>query len=374
MFGFVVFQHDGEHFAALGHDGADGGGETGNTLRAVLLAQFCQRYGGDAAHFFAVWRKRVAAQIKSDGGFFFGQLHGFAPSGCRLHLDVVNHIVQHIEQAALVCRLVFLLGVLQRQIHIGQQHGAVGFERVECAAANQGFHRTAVDVLAHAFAKIQQTRERAVCFALGHNLVHHRLARAFNRAQCVADFVVRIRDEAVEGLVDVGRQEADAVHGALRIVKKDFELVGIVQFAGHGSRHEFGRIMRFEPRGLVRHIRIGRRVRFVEAVSRKFFHVIEDFIGFGAVDILLGRPFGKNLAVFHHFFGFFLTHGTAQQVRTAQRITANHLCSLHDLLLIHHNAVGRFQHGFEQRVHIFEFRALHPCHKIGNVLHRAGAV
>ena len=166
----------------------------------------------------------------------------------------------------------------------------------------------------------------------------------------------------------------DAVHGALRIVKKDFELVGIVQFAGHGGRHEFGRIMCFEPRGLVRHIRISRRVRFVETVSREFFHVIEDFIGFGAVDVLLGCPFGKNLAVFHHFFGFFLTHGTAQQVRTAQRIATNHLCSLHDLFLIHHNAVGRFQHGFEQRMHVFKFRPLHPRHEIGNILHRAGAV
>ena len=173
-------------------------------------------------------------------------------------------------------------------------------------------------MLAHAFTKIQQARECAVCFALGHNLVHHRLARAFNRAQCIADFVVCIRNEAVEGLVDIGWQKADAVHGALRVVKKDFELVGIVQFAGHGGRHEFGRIMCFEPRGLVRHIRISRRVRFVETVSREFFHVIENFIGFGAIDVLLGRPVGKNLAVFHHFFGFFLTHSTAQQVRTAQ--------------------------------------------------------
>ena len=99
--------------------------------------------------------------------------------------------------------------------------------------------------------------------------------------------------------------------------------------------------MRFEPRGLIRHIGIRRRVRFVEAVARKFFHVVKNFIGFFAADALFGCAIGKNFAVFYHLFGLFLAHRAAQQIRAAQRVAADDLRCLHHLLLIHHDAVGR---------------------------------
>ena len=99
--------------------------------------------------------------------------------------------------------------------------------------------------------------------------------------------------------------------------------------------------MRFEPRGLIRHIGIRRRVRFIETVAREFFHVVKNFIGFFAADALFCRAFGKNFAVFHHFFGLFLAHRAAQQIRTAQRVAADDLRRLHHLLLVHHNAVSR---------------------------------
>ena len=99
--------------------------------------------------------------------------------------------------------------------------------------------------------------------------------------------------------------------------------------------------MRFEPRGLIRHIGIRRRVRFIETVAREFFHVVKNFIGFFAADALFCCAFGKNFAVFHHLFGLFLAHRAAQQIRTAQRIAADDLRRLHHLLLVHHDAVGR---------------------------------
>ena len=111
-------------------------------------------------------------------------------------------------------------------------------------------------------------------------------------------------------MVDIGRQEADAVVAG--IVVEQLELVGVVQLARHGGGHEFGRIVGFEPGGLVGHQGVGGGVGFVEAVAGEFFHVVEDFIGFFAGNALLGRAFGENFAVFHHFFGLFLAHGAAQ--------------------------------------------------------------
>ena len=195
-------------------------------------------------------------------------------------------------------------------------------------------------LLAHAFAKIKQIFEFSTAFSRRHNGVYRRFACAFDCAQRVADLFLRVGDKAVKRFVYIGRQKADAVELALRVIKKHFELVGVVQLGRHRRRHKFGGIMRFEPRGLVRHIGIGGGVRFIKAVARKFFHVVKNFIGFFAADALFCRAFGKNFAVFHHLFGLFLAHRAAQQIRAAQRIAADDLRRLHHLLLIHHNAVG----------------------------------
>ena len=86
------------------------------------------------------------------------------------------------------------------------------------------------------------------------------------------------------------------------------------------------------------------------------------------------RAFGEDFAVFHHFFGLFLTHGTTQQVRAAERVAADNLRRLHHLFLIHHNPVGRREDAFEQRMDVLEFLTLHTRDEVGDVVHRAGAV
>ena len=284
----------------------------------------------------------MPAQIKTNGLLFFGELGGFVPRLNVLQRHVCQRVFHHVKQAALVGVVGFLLGLGKRKVNIAQQHGAVGLYAVKRAAANQRFQHAAIGVLlAHAFAKIKQIGELAAAFSRSNNGVHRRFACAFDCAQRVADLFVRVGDKAVKRFVYIGRQKADAVEFALRVVKKHFELVGVVQFGRHGCRHKFGRIMRFEPRGLIRHIGIRRRVRFVEAVARKFFHVVKNFIGFFAADALFCCAFGKNFAVFHHLFGLFLAHRAAQQIRTAQRVAADDLRRLHHLLLVHHNAVSR---------------------------------
>ena len=132
--------------------------------------------------------------------------------------------------------------------------------------------------------------------------------------------------------------------------------------------------MGFEPCGLVGNQGVGCGVGFVETVAGEFFHVVENFVGFFAQNALFRRAFGKDFAVFHHFFGLFLTHRAAQQVRAAERVATDNLCRLHHLFLIHHNAVGRREDAFEQWVDILEFLTLHARDKVGNVVHRAWAV
>ena len=203
----------------------------------------------------------MPAQIKTNGLLFFGELGGFVPRLNVLQRHICQRIFHHIKQAALVGVVGFLLGLGDGKVNIAQQHGAVGLYAVKRAAANQSFQHAAIGVLlAYSFAKIKQIFKFAAALPRRHNGVHRRFARAFNRAQGIADFFLRVGDKAVKRFVYIGRQKADAVELALRVVKKHFELVGVVQLGRHGCRHKFGGVMRFEPRGLIRHIGIRRRV------------------------------------------------------------------------------------------------------------------
>ena len=81
-------------------------------------------------------------------------------------------------------------------------------------------------------------------------------------------------------------------------------------------------------------------MRFVETVSGEFFHQIENLVGFGFGQVVFGRTVTENLAMPCHFCRIFFTHGTAQQVGSSQRVSADHLGHLHDLFLINHDAVS----------------------------------
>ena len=99
--------------------------------------------------------------------------------------------------------------------------------------------------------------------------------------------------------------------------------------------------MRLQPGGLVGHQAIGGRVGFVEAVTGEFFYQVEDVAGQVGIDTVVGTTLEKAAALLGHLFGFFLTHGAAQHVRTAEGVTGHHLGDLHHLFLIQDDAVGR---------------------------------
>ena len=368
----LVFHGGKGDFAAPSHHGAHGGNEAGHA-HMLLRLELVEAQRGKLAHFGGKRAKRVAGKVKAEHLFFFGELFRFTPFGRIGKLHRLDGVFHHVKQAALVGIGRFLFGVAHGQIDVGQKHGAIGVDAVKRAAAYERFHRAFVDVrFAYAFAKVEQILKRPAALPCGHNRFHRRFARAFHRAEGIADLALVVGGETVIGLVDIGRQKFEAV-GARVIVKK-FELVGVVQFARHGGGHKFGRIMRFEPGGLVGHQRIGGGVRFVEAVAGEFFHIVENFVGFLLRNAFFSRAGHKSGALLHHFFHFFLAHGAAQQIRAAQRVAADHLRRLHHLLLIHHNAVSGREHVAQKRVQVFKARAVHAVDKIGYQIHRPRTV
>ena len=98
--------------------------------------------------------------------------------------------------------------------------------------------------------------------------------------------------------------------------------------------------MNLEIRRLVGDERVGRGVRFVEAVARELFHLIEEFAGGPLRDAVFCRPRHEYRSMPGHLLGFLLAHRPAQQVCSTQRIAADRLRDLHHLLLVDHDPVG----------------------------------
>ena len=133
--------------------------------------------------------------------------------------------------------------------------------------------------------------------------------------------------------------------------------------------------MRLQPRGLVRHQRIGGGVRLVEAVAGEFFHQVEDGVGLVAGQAVLRRALAELGALLRHLLDVFLAHRAAQQIGAAERVAADDLRHLHHLLLIDHDAVGLLQDRLDARVGIFHFlAAVLARDEAGDQVHRAGAV
>ena len=173
-------------------------------------------------------------------------------------------------------------------------------------------------------------------------------ARALHAAEAVADALAVDGLEAVVRRVDVGRQEREALRE--RVVAEDAHLVGVVHHERQVRRHERGRMVRLEIRRLIRHERIRRRMRLVEAVARELLHQVEEQRGLGLGHAVLRGAFDEDGPVRGHLLGLLLAHRAAQQVGAAQRVAADLLRDLHHLFLVHHHAVGRRQDRLEARV------------------------
>ena len=100
-------------------------------------------------------------------------------------------------------------------------------QAVERAAANQGFHRAAIDdALVDAITKIEQIAVCAAALALLHDFKNGRFARAFYRAEAVTNRFVAGRNETITAQIDIGRQHVQFICDSIFVQRLHF--VGIV--------------------------------------------------------------------------------------------------------------------------------------------------
>ena len=78
----------------------------------------------------------MAGEVKADDGFFFGEFFRFAPHGRVDELHRLDGVFHHVKQPALIGVGGFLVGVVHGKVDVCQEHGAVGFDTVERAAAD----------------------------------------------------------------------------------------------------------------------------------------------------------------------------------------------------------------------------------------------
>ena len=122
---------------------------------------------------------------------------------------------------------------------------------------------------------------------------------------------------------------------------------------------------------------------FVKGIFCKINHLVIDAIchlfsnslGKATVNALLRISVHKVLPLFFHHGKLLLTHGTAEQICCPHAKTGKVSDYLHNLLLIHDNAVGVFQ----DRLHFFTIvfyliRIFLSENIVGNKIHGAGAV
>ena len=227
----------------------------------------------------------------------------------------------------------------------------------------------AVDAFnARALQKVHKTFVFAVFFALFNNRPRRFLAHPLDSLETEDDVPVNhIKDDV--GAVHVRRVNGNAHAFGFRDVFR--QGVRRRNFVREVRRHEFRRLMAFEPARAVRDHRIRRRMRFVKTVACKRHHYIEDIFCVLFGKIVFKCAVNKFFLFIHKDFFFLFSHRTPEHIRAAERKACNPLRNLHNLLLIDHNAVGFFKNVLEAVVGIADFFWIEfAFDKIWNIVHR----
>ena len=158
---------------------------------------------------------------------------------------------------------------------------------------------------------------------------------------------VSVRREVRVAEAHVGRLDGDLHLAAFLDVLHDVFRLG--DFRRQQRRHEFDRIVRLQIRGLIGHQRVGRGVRFVEAVPGELRHLIEDLGHRGLRVPQCRRTAHKAVALLGHGFGILFSHRPPQQIGFAQRVARQHVGDPHHLFLIDDHAERILQNSLQLR-------------------------
>ncbi len=113
-------------------------------------------------------------------------------------------------------------------------------------------------------------------------------------------------------------------------------------------------------------------MRLVEAVPREGRQYVENLFGFLPFVAARDRALDEWPALFSQDFRLFLSHGLAQQVGAAQGIACHFACHLHDLFLVHDDAIGAFEVLLQARVRVRDrCLAIFRIDKLIDIVHGA---
>ncbi len=214
--------------------------------------------------------------------------------------------------------------------------------RVKGAAFDQALDRPAVDLVqVNTATEIEERGKRPALFPCGPDELNGPFAHVLDRGQSKADAFFH-HGEVPPALIDVRRQDPDPKVAALGDVSDD--LIRIAHDTGKKSGHELCGIMGLQISGLIRDQGIGRRMTFIETVTRKISHQVKDLLGLFLRDLMMPlSALDKEGFLLLHFLRLFLPHRPPKKIGLTHRKPGQHIGDLHDLFLIDDNAVGLFE-------------------------------
>jgi hypothetical protein len=181
--------------------------------------------------------------------------------------------------------------------------------------------------------------------ARGEHRVDRALADVAHRAEAEADALVADDGELVAALVDVGGEDLDPHLARLGHVLH--HRVGVADAARQERGHEVGRVVRLEVRRVVRHHRVGDRVRLVEAVAPERLDLAGDVLDDRALVPLVDRLRDELAELLLDELRVLLAHRLAQHVGLGERDAGERLRDAHHLLLVGDHALRLAQDGLE---------------------------
>ena len=203
-----------------------------------------------------------------------------------------------------------------------------------------------------------QAGERAVLFSLLDNLVRHVATDAAHADQAEANAVLNWRELGVRR-VDIRRQHGRAVVIAARDITD--QAVGVAHVTGQHCSHVLVRVMRLQIGGAHNQDRVRSRMRFVERVLCELLRVVPDLLRNLKRVPVLDRAVVPVLLQHAHDVELLLAHCLTQLVCLTGGKAAHDHGHLHDLLLVHHGAIGFLKHRAQTLVVVVHGRFT-ACH------------
>ena len=248
-----------------------------------------------------IFFQRVPADINSQHLFFKCEeiLPGILPHIRKLDLKffflVLSH---HIKQCHLSRHRIFLLLVdIVHDLDIdAHELFPCAAQRVQRPGFDQVFDGALVQRLpgGHPCDKILQILEQPELLSLLHDSFDHGFPDALDRGKSVSD-ISSVNGEICLSLIDVRRQDPDIHLPAGVDIFCHFWR--IFNHGCHKCRHEFHRIVIFQPCRLIRDHRIRRSMRLVESIFGEIDHLVIDLVRRLLIDPVLNTPRSVGLLI-----------------------------------------------------------------------------